>query len=55
MTVFSSLAQAQREGFRWLEYSREYGLHVVEIDFATPRGRVRALAFARPEPGERME
>jgi len=43
---------ATRAGFRWYSFSAEYHLHVVELDRATPRGRVRALAFARPTEGD---
>jgi len=53
MVVFSSLEAARRAGFRWFEYSREYQLHVVQLDQWTPRGRIRALAFARPSEEER--
>jgi len=52
MIGFSSIEAANREGFVWLEYSTEYQLHVVQRDWATPRGRVRALGFARPSPQE---
>jgi hypothetical protein len=53
--VFSSMQKALEAGFRWLDFNREYDLHVVELDVATPRGRVRALAFARPDRSDGKE
>ncbi len=49
MVVFSSVARAVQAGFRWVEFSTEYGLHVMEIVRQTQKGRVRALAFARAD------
>ncbi|MBM3463277.1 MAG: hypothetical protein FJX76_14335 [Armatimonadetes bacterium] len=47
MIVFSSLDEAQREGFRWQSLSRSEKLHIVEMDRMGSRGqRVKALAFA---------
>jgi hypothetical protein len=51
--VFSSLAAAQREGFRWFEYLHEQQLHRVERDVQRPDGkRVKMLAFALPQSEE---
>lgn len=51
--VFSSLAAAQREGFRWFEYLPEQQLHRVERDAVRPDGkRVKMLAFALPQSEE---
>lgn len=53
MMIFSSLENALREGFRWVDFNREYGLHIVEFDRNTPRGRVKSIAFARADQGDR--
>jgi len=51
MIIFSSLAAAHREGFRWLEFLPQQQLHRVERDVQRPDGkRVKMLALARPEP-----
>jgi len=53
LIVFSSLAAAQREGFRWFEYLPDQQLHRVERDAQRPDGkRVKMLAFARPQADE---
>ncbi len=53
MTVFSSLAAAFREGFRWVEYLPDQEMHRVERDVRRADGRrVKMLAFARPSAEE---
>lgn len=48
MVIFSSLAEALREGFRWHSFSKTEKLHIVEMDRPSKRGlRVKALAFAQ--------
>lgn len=55
MVVFSSLAKALREGFRWYSFSRSERLHIVELDHGRGDRRIKALAFAIPTPEELAE
>lgn len=58
MTVFSSVEEAQRFGFQWMEWQPHYGMHLVVNTRTRLDGRrVRSLAWARearrghePEP-----
>ncbi len=46
--IFSSVEAAQRHGFKWLEFDRKLGLHLMVRDDRRADGlRVRALAYAR--------
>lgn len=48
MLVFPTLESAVKEGFHWLEYQPDQGLHLVERVFERSDGQlVKALAFAR--------
>ena len=48
MTVFSSVEEAQRGGFQWMEWQPHHQLHLVAITRTRLDGRrVRALAWAR--------
>lgn len=51
MTIFSSLDKAVENGFSWVEFRSDLGIHVVERTFDRGDGRLaKALAFAKPEP-----
>ncbi len=50
MTIFTSLDNAVRAGFHWLEFNSALDLHLVQRDFTREDGKkVRALAYARAE------
>ncbi len=54
MTIFSSLDKAVENGFYWMEFRSDLGIHVVERTFDRGDGRLaKALAFAKPEPAVR--
>jgi hypothetical protein len=48
MYVFSSPEAALREGFRILDFNREYGLYIVEKDVQRRLHRAKMCAFAKP-------
>lgn len=51
MTIFSSLDKAVAEGFHWLEFRADLGMHLVERIFNRGDGQlVRAIALAQAEP-----
>lgn len=53
MTIFSSLQQAAREGFEWVEYQPQTAMHLVVKTLLRKDGlKSRALAFAKPDPVE---
>lgn len=47
MIVFSSPEAAIREGFRVVDFDREYQLYIVEKDLDRRPLRMRVCAFAR--------
>ncbi|MGE0491377.1 MAG: hypothetical protein AB7S38_19365 [Vulcanimicrobiota bacterium] len=50
MMIFSSLDTAIKEGFHWLEYRADLGVHLVERVFIRVDGQLtRALALAKAE------
>ena len=49
MVIFSSLERAVKEGFLWLEFQPQTGMHVVVKTVTRADGRkVRMLALAKP-------
>lgn len=53
MLIFSSLDRAVENGFRWVEFRPDLGVHVVERTINRGDGKLaRALAFAKPNPME---
>ncbi len=51
MMMFSSLEKAVAEGFRWIEFRPDLGVHLVERVFTREDGKLlRAMAFAQPKP-----
>lgn len=51
VTIFSSLDKAVENGFYWVEFRPDLGIHVVERVFDRGDGRLaKALAFAKPDP-----
>ena len=54
--IFSSVEAAQRHGFKWLEFDRKLGLHLMVRDDRRADGlRVRALAYARASRATTLE
>ena len=48
MMMFTTLEQAVKEGFHWLEYLPQQNLHLIERVFTRSDGmKVRALAYAK--------
>lgn len=46
--MFSSLEKAISEGFQWIEFRPDLGIHIVERTFTKSDGQlVRAMAFAQ--------
>ena len=51
MIMFSSLEKAVTEGFHWIEFRPDLGVHLVERVFTREDGKlVRAMAFAQAKP-----
>lgn len=47
MIIFSSPEAALKEGFRILDFDREYQLYIVEKDISRKPHRAKICAFAR--------
>ena len=51
MVIFTTLDQAVKAGFHWVEFLPHYNLHLIERSFTRADGQqVRAMAYARGAP-----